>query len=190
MQIETTNKDKQPTPLLINLYGGPGAGKSTMMAQVYAALKHAGVSVEMAPEFAKELTWQNRQDALHCQPYVFGEQLWRIENLCRGGVEVIVTDSPLLLSCVYGTIEWPPAFYKAVVDTASRYRTLNYFVRRTGGYEQRGRNETLPEALAKDAEIEQVLQKNNVSYREVTKDPDCMVGIAFTVLRVLRGPQS
>ena len=43
--------------LVINLFSGPGVGKSTTAAMVFAKLKMNGVDCEMALEFAKEKVW-------------------------------------------------------------------------------------------------------------------------------------
>ena len=40
--------------LVVNLFGGPGTGKSTMMAGIFAKLKSLGYDCEMCVEFAKE----------------------------------------------------------------------------------------------------------------------------------------
>ena len=40
--------------LVINLFGGPGCGKSTTMARLFADLKARGYNVEMVSEFAKD----------------------------------------------------------------------------------------------------------------------------------------
>ena len=45
--------------LIVNLFGAPSAGKSTMMALVFAKLKLNGCNVEMAPEYAKKKVWEN-----------------------------------------------------------------------------------------------------------------------------------
>ena len=39
--------------LVINLFGGPGVGKSTLCASVFAKLKIMGIDCEMATEYAK-----------------------------------------------------------------------------------------------------------------------------------------
>ena len=44
--------------LVINLCGGPGTGKSTLSANLFAKLKMAGVDVELAPEYVKDLVWE------------------------------------------------------------------------------------------------------------------------------------
>ena len=43
--------------LIVNLYGGPGCGKSTGAAYLFSKLKMAGVDAEYVPEFAKDKVW-------------------------------------------------------------------------------------------------------------------------------------
>lgn len=87
---------------VINLFGGPGTGKSTTAALVFGRLKQMGANVELVTEFAKDLVWEDRR-TIECQPYIFGKQLWRTQRL-EGKVDAVVTDSPLLLSAVYGSV--------------------------------------------------------------------------------------
>ena len=86
--------------IVVNLYGGPGAGKSTGAAYVFSRLKEAGVVAELVTEFAKDLTWDHSRAILD-QMFVFGTQYHRLARLELDGVQVAVTDSPLLLSVVY-----------------------------------------------------------------------------------------
>src|SRR5262245_20723095 len=66
-------KGLEPT-LTVNLFGGPGCGKSTNAALVFGKLKNDGINVELVTEFAKELTWEGRSGALRFQPYVTAKQ--------------------------------------------------------------------------------------------------------------------
>lgn len=142
--------------LLVNLFGGPGAGKSTMMAGIFSELKLHGINAEMAPEFAKELCWENRHETMLCQPYVFGKQLHRISRLQKAGVACIVTDSPLLLSSVYGG-HWPTSFHQAVRDIERTFHLLDIIVHRVKPYNPKGRMQAEDEAIVLDGRIERVL---------------------------------
>ena len=81
-------------PIVINLFGPPGSGKSTGAAEVFAALKKLGINAELVTEFAKDKTWEHNATALGCQEYVFGKQSYRLAR-CRNEVDVIVTDSSI-----------------------------------------------------------------------------------------------
>ena len=87
--------------LLVNLYAGPGAGKSTGAAYIFAKLKMAGVDCEYVSEYAKDRVWQEDQFPLqHCQLYVTGKQCLKITRLL-GKVDVVVTDSPIAIGAMY-----------------------------------------------------------------------------------------
>lgn len=161
--------------LVINLYGGPGAGKSTTRAGLFFKLKTAGVNAEEAPEYAKDLTWEGRKEALANQPYVFAKQLYRIMRL-RGKVDVVVTDSPLILSEYYGRLygagEFPESFYSFIGDMAwnshgGTVRYMDILLNRVKEYNPAGRNQTEAEAINIDAGIRDLLKKYSRPYIEV-----------------------
>ena len=86
--------------LLVNLYGAPGTGKSTGAAYIYSKLKLDEVNCELATEFAKDMVWDENKKAIYNQAYVFGNQYYRISRL-ENEVDVVITDSPILLSITY-----------------------------------------------------------------------------------------
>lgn len=85
---------------VIDLFGGPGCGKSTLAAEVYASLKKQYSQVELVREFVKAWAWRGEKIGRWDQPYLFAKQL-RAESTLYGRVDVIVTDSPLGISPVY-----------------------------------------------------------------------------------------
>jgi len=44
--------------LVVNLFGAPGAGKSTGAAYIFSQLKMAGINAELVTEFAKDKVWE------------------------------------------------------------------------------------------------------------------------------------
>lgn len=86
--------------LLVNLYGAPGTGKSTGAAYIYSKLKLDEINCELVTEFAKDMVWDENKKAIYNQAYVFGNQYYRISRL-ENEVDVVITDSPTLLSIIY-----------------------------------------------------------------------------------------
>lgn len=140
---------------VLNLFGGPDAGKSTFMAAVFAELKFRGRVCEMAPEWIKANVWEGREYVLGNQIYVFGKQYHTLERL-RNKVDIIVTDSPLLLSLVYGKPHpegWRPTVYHAF----DSFDNVNVFLNRARPYSPHGRMQSEAEAIEKDNEIKREL---------------------------------
>lgn len=155
---------------VVNLFGGPGCGKSTGAAFIFAKLKMAGVNAELVTEFAKDKTWEHNSKALTCQPYVFGKQSYRMDR-CADEVDIIVTDSPLFLSAMYnddGDIE--PEFTKTVIKKFNKFNNFNYLLKRVKQYNPKGRNQTEEEAIVLDNKIKQNLDKFGIEYSEVAGD--------------------
>ena len=170
-------------PLVINLFGVPGAGKSTGAAIVFAELKKRGVNAELVTEFAKDKTWEHNAMALGCQEYVFGKQSYRLAR-CRADVDVIVTDSPLPLSLLY--VSDPAllsggAFQQVVMNVFNSYNNLNFYILRAKPYNPKGRNQTEEESNALHMPLQTLLAENNIPHCCVYGDDE---GYAAIVERV------
>jgi nicotinamide riboside kinase len=154
-------------PLTVVLYGGPGTGKSTVAASLFAELKMRGHDVELVPEVAKGLTWESRALALAHQPYIIAKQMFHIDRL-DGQVDVVVTDTSTLLGVVYGQ-NTTTAFKEWIVDDYKRRRTINVLLRRNDelAYAIRGRRQTETEALKIDREILQLLHEQQINHLEM-----------------------
>lgn len=155
--------------LVINLFAGPGAGKSTTRAGVFHKLKLAGHNVEEAPEFAKELTWEKRQTALGCQTYIFANQLYALHRL-QGQVAAVVTDSPLLLSLIYAPTDEPQSLSELVLDKWHSFNNINFFIERTKTYNPVGRNQTEQQAHGIDDTVFNTLKHLSIPFETVKGD--------------------
>lgn len=58
--------------LVVNLFGSPGTGKSTLSAYIFSQLKLANINCELVSEFAKDMVWENNMTALENQLYISG----------------------------------------------------------------------------------------------------------------------
>ena len=92
--------EQKKLPIIVNLIGGPGAGKSTIAAGLFYFLKMSGVKVELATEYAKDKVYDKSFKTLDDQFYVFGKQFHKIWRLVEDN-DVIITDSPIILSVFY-----------------------------------------------------------------------------------------
>lgn len=154
--------------IVINLYGGPCCGKSTVSAGLFYELKCLGVECELTGEYAKDKTWDDHQTVLRNQPYVFGKQLHRIWRL-QNKVDIIVCDSPILLSTIYDSDD-SDLFELYVLEQYKKYNNINFVLERkfyNEGYQENGRNQTMQEAIEIDNDVENLLDKHNLSYTKI-----------------------
>jgi len=168
-------------PLVINLFGGPGCGKSTTAAGVFCILKLHNLEVEYVDEFCKGLVWEERHFTFENQLYLFTKQqhrIWRAANK----VDAVITDSPVLLSCVYRRHETSDAFKQLVLETHNSYNSLNFLLKRRKKYCTIGRNETEQEAKILDCVIKETLEKYKIPYYEVSDTYEAINEIAGIIL--------
>jgi predicted ATPase len=161
--------DPSATPILA-LYGGPGTGKSTTAALLFAAYKQAGVNVELAHEVAKDYTWEGARGRLGNQALICSEQMWRYDRL-NGKVDLIITDTSTLLGLHHcrGTRYATPAFRDWLVDDYRRRNTVNVFLTRNPGrpYNQSGRRQSEDSAKHMDTTIREMLRNLGIDHLEV-----------------------
>jgi hypothetical protein len=158
--------------LLINLFGGPGTGKSTTAAGVFHQLKLRGVNCEMALEYAKDKVWEESAQVLDNQLYVFGKQFHRVWRLL-GKVDIIITDSPLLNSILYYE-DKNPFFPEMVLFEHNRLNNLDVLLERVKDYNPAGRLQTEEKARALDNKIKGILDIESPDYINVAADAEAV----------------
>jgi hypothetical protein len=152
--------------LVVNFFGGPGCGKSTTAASLFSFLKMGELNVELVTEYAKDEVWNGNQYPLTFQPYVFGQQAWRIARLLNK-VDIVVTDSPILLSTVYADEKLPQSFHDFVYWQHNQFNNLNFFLKRVKKFNPIGRHHSELESTELDAKIADKLKKLNIPVHEV-----------------------
>lgn len=145
---------------VINLWGGPGAGKSTTAAGLFNLLKQVpGLRVELVTEFAKDLTYERNLVGLQNQLYILGHQDHRLRRL-EGKVDFVITDSPLPLGIAYLTPEYQEMdLDETILDAYARYTNYDFLLRRKKPYATYGRNQTEHEALTIDADLMHIFRR-------------------------------
>lgn len=170
-------------PIVVNMFAGPGTGKSTTAAGVFSLLKMHGVNVELITEFAKDLAWEKRFITMNNQGYIWGKQhhkMWRVKD----HVDVMVTDSPLLFGLIYGKKN-PECFNEMILHSFNDFDNMNYFLVRKKPYNPKGRVQTEDQAKQLDNEMSMMLSENNIKFKVVPGNYKGVNDIAKQVLRRL-----
>ena len=152
---------------VINLFAGPGAGKSTNAAGLFYRMKMMNLKVELVTEYAKDKVYEGALGCLSDQIYIFGKQQFQLFTM-KDEVEVIVTDSPIILSSIYDKTKCP--HLKALILKEFRtYNNFTYFIDRDEDveYEQEGRYQDLDGAKKVDKMVKKFMDENKIKYKTI-----------------------
>jgi len=154
----------------INVFGGPGLGKSTTAAGLFHKMKTKDYKVEYIQEYAKELTFGKDFIKLSDQLLLLGEQHHRMFRI-KDQVDYIIHDSPFILGMIYASDDMIPLdeFEALILKLYYRYNHINIFLKRSSEhkFQEYGRNQNLEEAIEKDKQIKKWLKKNKIPFYEV-----------------------
>lgn len=138
---------------VVNLFGAPGVGKSTIAAGLFYFMKMSGMSVEHVTEYAKYLVLTGRVSQLENeQLYLLAKQHHK-QHILRGQYEWAITDSPLLLCAYYApSATTPPKFGELVHQYNDSFDNYNVFLTRglekeETSFEEQGRLQGKVDAL-------------------------------------------
>lgn len=152
----------------LNFYAGPGSGKSTISAWLFAKMKQNRHSVELVQEYVKTWAYEGKVPTSYDQIYLFAKQLRKEDLVLRSGVKHIISDSPLFLSLCYAKKNSPEFFeplYKIVDEVEKKYPSLNIFIaRKDRQYSQEGRYQNYQEACDMDSYILEQLKNKSIEY--------------------------
>lgn len=161
--------------IIINLFGGPGSGKSTVASGLFYTFKSKGLSCDNPYEFPKQVAWEDNKSQISDQLYIFANQHRGIVR-SYGKVNYIILDSPLLLSLVYKngyTGDYPAKFYNdsfdsMVLELFKSYENINIFLDRADRqFQQEGRFQSKKESEEVDRKIKTIMDENDIPYHNV-----------------------
>lgn len=157
--------------LVVNLFGGPGTGKSASAYHLTAKLKWQQVSVGLVREYVKGKVYEGNDQTLEHQTYVFGKQLHWVKRAARH-VDVVVQDTSLLNSLIYHRDKTTVKFKELVWEEYNRFDNLNIYIERDHPYDPTGRQQTEEEALEVDRQIRNKIEELGIEYLTFKSGPE------------------
>jgi len=176
--------------LIVNLWGGPSSGKTTMalrLAGELSIIMGKDCSVEYVAEYAKSMIWRGEEELMIHQPLVTEGQIGLLSPV--GKCDIVVTDSPLEVGLVYAkTIDYLQT-KRLITEWKTEHDTkdIHIFINRgdCNNFQEHGRIHTLEESLAKDQEILSFLKDRKLTFTRIEQDLD-VLSVCREVLAALK----
>lgn len=175
--------------VIVNLYGAPGAGKSTGSAYIFGQLKMNNISVELVREFVKDKIYEKSEGVFNDQVYILGKQHFRQTNV-KGNVDVIITDCPLIIQAYYtDKYKFPYAdeLRQLVLKLYSLENNINYFVNRDKPYNPDGRFQTEADSDSISDNLKEYLDNLGIEYKEINGNITDYDSVVADIVKIVRG---
>ena len=154
---------------VVNFIGGPGIGKTTLCALIFAELKKKGFIVEYVQEYAKHLVWTKDFELLNNQYFVSQTQFKLLDKI-NGQVQFILTDGPIIQGVYYNkynpdNMSNVQKVEKYIINSHNKFNNINILLKRgKHKYEEQGRLQNEKEAIEIDNILKNILDENNLKY--------------------------
>lgn len=172
---------------VVNFFGAPGVGKSTLAMLVTAMLKRSMVDAEVSLEFVKEYIHTGSENLLAYQNYIFAQQERQLRILLDSKeCEIAVTDAPLIHSAFYAPNDYPVYFRDLVFEIYNSYDNVNFFINRKHPYSYNGRihNEEHSDLISQ--KLSAFLINNNIPFIEINSDDDIETQVFDIIMKDYR----
>lgn len=156
---------------VINLFGMPSSGKSTIRAKLFYEMKIAGYKVEEATEYAKDMVYDNRLNILDDQLYLLAKQNRKLLML-SDKVDYLITDSPILMQLAYNNkdLSYYDTLNQLIKEVYNHYENINILLHPRHEYQTLGRTQNEDESLDIHHKILDLLDNLKVPYQPIYTD--------------------
>lgn len=176
---------------IINLFAGPGVGKTTIASGLFYELKIENYNVELVNEFAKDLVYEKRTDILtYDQLYVLAHQNRNLLiKAFEESLDFIIMESPILLSNIYLndlSIYDSDLFKNFTLDLFNKYDNVNFFLNRNNNinYINTGRIHNEVESRMVDSQILNYLRNNNIEFTRFEMNEETVNNIKLNLEQI------
>jgi len=148
--------------LIINLYGGPGTGKSQTAAEFFSLIKkiekERKISSALVLEKAKMYAWLKVELSEKMQNFLYFSQLGEEQSL-NGAVDMIITDCATSICCFY-QYYYSNETSLLAYESVKRQQSINldFWCPRLKPYNPAGRYQTAEEAIEVDVALKNFLK--------------------------------
>lgn len=158
--------------VLINFFGSPSSGKTTLSAALFTRLKVMGVNVEYTPEYVKGWVYESRPVGKYGQFTIFGEEVRRQSRLFNT-VDIAISDSPVALTGFYNYFysgrqdnclsSACKEFYRRAQEE-DNIQVINFLLPKRNEYVSGGRYQSESEAAQVNIQLKEWLNKEGYNY--------------------------
>jgi molybdopterin-guanine dinucleotide biosynthesis protein len=159
---------------VINFFGAPGVGKSTVAAEIFSQLKKKGLNVALVTEFANFKITEKSFKAVQNQYYVTSKQLYN-QEVFEDKYNIVITDSPILLSFIYSNDSIvDKKFNEFILEKFKEKENINFLLNHDtvtlNNFSMNGRRHKKSKLEQIHNKIVETLKSNNIEYKNVFKD--------------------
>lgn len=157
---------------VINFFGAPSSGKTTLAAKLYSQMKIARLKVEITTEFAKDLIY-DKSNAVDDQIFVTSTQYHKLYTARQNGLDFVITDSPIMLGVVYSNLKTSQpyckqAFADLMFSAFKEFNNINIFIKHEDvrDFKNYGRRHDKDTSFKISQDIRKMLDDYKINYIE------------------------